>query len=100
MTAGHKSFTLAADNESDMQDWLSKLQSVLNQNKMQDADNRSASLEREKSKSSIKLVNERSFKCFSLLFSRKPKSKSKHVWNVERVGPIDESPAHEIWTRN
>lgn len=50
MTAGHKSFTLAADNESDMQDWLSKLQSVLlNQNKMQE-DTRSASLEREKSK--------------------------------------------------
>lgn len=52
MTAGHKSFTLAADNESDMQDWLSKLQSVLNQNKMQE-DTRSASLEREKSKSRI-----------------------------------------------
>lgn len=50
MTAGHKSFTLAADNENDMQDWLTKLQSVLNQNKMQDADTRSASLEREKSK--------------------------------------------------
>lgn len=48
MTAGHKSFTLAADNESDMQDWLSKLQSVLSQNKMQE--DRSASLEREKSK--------------------------------------------------
>lgn len=51
MCAGHKSFTLAADNESDMQDWLSKLQSVLNQNKMQE-DTRSASLEREKSKKS------------------------------------------------
>lgn len=49
MTAGHKSFTLAADNETDMQDWLSKLQSVLSQNKMQE-DTRSASLEREKSK--------------------------------------------------
>lgn len=49
MTAGHKSFTLAADNESDMQDWLTKLQSVLSQNKMQE-DTRSASLEREKSK--------------------------------------------------
>lgn len=49
MTAGHKSFTLAADNESDMQDWLTKLQSVLNQNKVQE-DTRSASLEREKSK--------------------------------------------------
>ena len=49
MTAGHKSFTLAADNESDMQDWLTKLQSVLNQNKIQE-DTRSATLEREKSK--------------------------------------------------
>lgn len=48
MTAGHKSFTLAADNESDMQDWLSKLQSAMNQNKQED--NRSASLEREKCK--------------------------------------------------
>lgn len=48
MTAGHKSFSLAADNENDMQDWLSKLQSVLNQNKVQE-DTRSASLEREKS---------------------------------------------------
>ncbi|XP_055302716.1 dedicator of cytokinesis protein 9 isoform X2 [Sitodiplosis mosellana] len=47
MTAGHKSFTLAADNESDMQDWLTKLQSVLNQNKIQE-DTRSATLEREK----------------------------------------------------
>lgn len=49
MTAGHKSFTLAADNENDMQDWLTKLQSVLNQNKIQE-DTRSATLEREKSK--------------------------------------------------
>lgn len=45
MTAGHKSFTLAADNDTDMQDWLLKLQSVLQQNKLQE-DNRSASLER------------------------------------------------------
>lgn len=49
MTAGHKSFTLAADNEEDMEDWLLKLQSVLHQNKVQE-DTRSASLEREKSK--------------------------------------------------
>lgn len=45
MTEGHKSFTLAADSESDMQDWLNKLQSVLQQNKLQE-DKRSASLER------------------------------------------------------
>lgn len=45
MTAGHKSFTLAADNENDMQDWLIKLQTVLQQNKLQD-EKQSASLER------------------------------------------------------
>lgn len=45
MTAGHKSFTLAADNESELQDWLKKLQSVLTQNKVQE-DKRVASLER------------------------------------------------------
>lgn len=63
MTAGHKSFTLAADNESDMQDWLSKLQSVLNQNKMQDADTRSASLERDKSKSIIQYTSDHKQMC-------------------------------------
>lgn len=45
MTAGHKSFILAADNEIEMQDWLSKLSLVLAQNKLQE-DKRSASLER------------------------------------------------------
>lgn len=44
MTAGHKSFILATDNDADLQDWLSKLQSVLQQNKLQE--DRSASLER------------------------------------------------------
>lgn len=47
MTAGHKSFTLAADNENEMQDWLNKLQSILHQNKLQE-DTRLASLERGK----------------------------------------------------
>lgn len=47
MTAGHKSFTLAADNDTEMQDWLNKLQSVLHQNKLQE-DTRLASLERGK----------------------------------------------------
>lgn len=56
MTAGHKSFTLAADNENEMQDWLSKLQSVLNQNKIQE-DTRSATLEREKSEFLLILSN-------------------------------------------
>lgn len=45
MTAGHKSFTLAAENEADMQDWMNKLQSTLHQNKLQE-DTRLASLER------------------------------------------------------
>lgn len=36
MTEGHKSFTLAADSESDLQDWLAKLQTVLQQNKIQE----------------------------------------------------------------
>lgn len=45
MTAGHKSVTLAADNESDLQDWLSKLHSVIAQNKLQE-DKRTDSLER------------------------------------------------------
>lgn len=45
MTAGHKSFTLAADNDIEMQDWLNKLHSVLQQNKLQE-DTRAASLER------------------------------------------------------
>ncbi|XP_067624519.1 dedicator of cytokinesis protein 9 isoform X2 [Eurosta solidaginis] len=45
MTAGHKSFTLAAENEEDFKDWLSKLSLVLQQNKIQE-DKRVASLER------------------------------------------------------
>lgn len=36
MTEGHKSFTLAADSEEDFQDWLIKLQTILQQNKMQE----------------------------------------------------------------
>jgi hypothetical protein len=45
MTAGHKSYSLAAENESELQDWLSKLNSVLQQNKIQE-EKRAASLER------------------------------------------------------
>lgn len=45
MTAGHKSFTLAAENEDDLKDWLNKLSSVLQQNKIQE-EKRNASLER------------------------------------------------------
>lgn len=45
MTAGHKSFTLAAENEEEFKDWLSKLSLVLQQNKIQE-DKRVASLER------------------------------------------------------
>lgn len=45
MCEGHKSFTLAAENETELQDWLTKLHSVLLQNKLQE-DKRAASLER------------------------------------------------------
>jgi hypothetical protein len=45
MTAGHKSYSLAAENELELQDWLSKLTSVLQQNKVQE-EKRAASLER------------------------------------------------------
>lgn len=45
MCEGHKSFTLAAENEKELQDWLTKLHSVLQQNKLQE-DKQSASLER------------------------------------------------------
>ncbi|XP_058818408.1 dedicator of cytokinesis protein 9 isoform X6 [Topomyia yanbarensis] len=46
MNAGqHKSFTLAADDETDMEDWLKKISSVIQQNKLQE-DKRAASLER------------------------------------------------------
>lgn len=55
MTAGHKSFTLAADNEMEMQDWLSKLSLVLQQNKLQD-DKRVASLERTQPQPSSPIV--------------------------------------------
>ncbi|RZC34337.1 dedicator of cytokinesis protein 9 [Asbolus verrucosus] len=48
MTAGHKSYLLAAENETDFKDWLTKLSSVLQQNKLQE-EKRAASLERERS---------------------------------------------------
>lgn len=45
MSGTHKSYTLAADNEADMQDWLLKLSSVLQHYKQQE-EKRAASLER------------------------------------------------------
>ncbi|ERL87077.1 hypothetical protein D910_04478 [Dendroctonus ponderosae] len=45
MTAGHKSYVLAAENEGDFKDWLTKLFSVLQQYKLQE-EKRAASLER------------------------------------------------------
>lgn len=45
MTAGHKSYLLVADNEAEYKDWLNKLSSVLQQNKLQE-EKRAASLER------------------------------------------------------
>lgn len=56
MTAGHKSFTLAADSEQDMQDWLGKLQTVLQQNKIQE-DKTASSLERTPSSNSAASTN-------------------------------------------
>ncbi|EFA03420.2 Dedicator of cytokinesis protein 11-like Protein [Tribolium castaneum] len=47
MTAGHKSYLLAAENETDFKDWLCKLSSVLQQNKLQE-EKRAASLERDR----------------------------------------------------
>lgn len=45
MTAGHKSYVFAAENEVEFKDWLNKLSSVLQQNKLQE-EKRAASLER------------------------------------------------------
>lgn len=42
---GHKSFTFATENEADLNDWINKLQQVLQHNKAQE-DKRSGSLER------------------------------------------------------
>ncbi|KAL3282070.1 hypothetical protein HHI36_005269 [Cryptolaemus montrouzieri] len=47
MTAGHKSYVLAAETEDDFKDWLSKLNSILHHNKLQD-EKRAASLERDR----------------------------------------------------
>ncbi|XP_076270905.1 dedicator of cytokinesis protein Ziz isoform X1 [Rhynchophorus ferrugineus] len=47
MTAGHKSYVLAAETEADFKDWLTKLSSVLQQYKIQE-EKRAASLERER----------------------------------------------------
>ncbi|KAK9718639.1 PH domain [Popillia japonica] len=48
MTAGHKSYMLGAENETEFKDWLAKLSSVLQQNKVQE-EKRAASLERDRS---------------------------------------------------
>lgn len=45
MTAGHKSYVLGAENDGEFKDWLAKLSSVLQQNKVQE-EKRAASLER------------------------------------------------------
>ncbi|XP_024086053.1 dedicator of cytokinesis protein 9 isoform X2 [Cimex lectularius] len=52
MTAGHKSFCLAAESEQDVNDWISKLQLVLQQNRLQE-EKRAGSLERTCSTSSL-----------------------------------------------
>ncbi|GJQ82839.1 hypothetical protein Trydic_g13541 [Trypoxylus dichotomus] len=48
MTAGHKSYVLGAENDTEFKDWLAKLSSVLQQNKIQE-EKRAASLERDRS---------------------------------------------------
>ncbi|KAB0797571.1 hypothetical protein PPYR_08564 [Photinus pyralis] len=48
MTAGHKSYVLASDTEKEFMDWLTKLNSVIQQNKLQE-EKRAASLERDRS---------------------------------------------------
>lgn len=52
MTAGHKSYCLAAENDHDLNDWVSKLQLVLQHNKLQE-EKRAGSLERTGSTSSL-----------------------------------------------
>ncbi|KAF5283763.1 hypothetical protein FQA39_LY17201 [Lamprigera yunnana] len=47
MISSHKSYVLAADTESEFKDWLSKLSSVIQQNKLQE-EKRAASLERDR----------------------------------------------------
>lgn len=45
MTEGHKSYILAAETEVELLDWIDKLNSVIQQNKMQE-DKRSTSTDR------------------------------------------------------
>ena len=40
MSAGHKSYTFAAENDTEFNDWFSKLNAVIQQNKLQDDDKR------------------------------------------------------------
>lgn len=47
MIEGHRSYTLAADCEAEMQDWVAKLKAVIEQIKLQE-EKRAASLERGK----------------------------------------------------
>lgn len=56
MSSGHKSYLLAVETEQDFKDWLIKLSSVLQQNKLQE-EKRAASLERGREKCIIE-------KCF------------------------------------
>lgn len=45
MIEGHKSYVLAAETEAEFQEWITRLSSVLQQNKIQE-EKRAASLER------------------------------------------------------
>lgn len=66
MTAGHKSYLLAAENEGDLKDWLNRLSSVLQQYKIQE-EKRVSSLERGKVKHSdiLKCLISKFQTCFS-----------------------------------
>lgn len=65
MTAGHKSYVFAAENETEFKDWLNKLSSVLQQNKLQE-EKRAASLERGNFNSGTK-QKYNLFRCFYIL---------------------------------
>lgn len=57
MSSGHKSYVLAAENDQDLKEWLSKLSSVLQQNRINE-EKRAASLERGEHYSQLLLVTE------------------------------------------
>lgn len=89
MTAGHKSYVFASENETEFKDWLNKLSSVLQQNKLQE-EKRAASLERGK----YFTVNIQLELLIIILFLRKEHAflaTNTTVWDFERFGTKYES---------